>query len=64
MWQQCQFMEESKTAKDTKLHFINKFNKIYQPNISEVTLIKKDYLNPNRYSVDNKRNIIDDIFTS
>jgi hypothetical protein len=57
-------MEESKTKKDTDLHFINRFNKIYQPNISEETLIKKDYLNPNRYSVDNKRNIIDDIFTS
>ena len=64
MWQQYRFMEESKTKKDTDLHFINRFNKIYQPNISEETLIKKDYLNPNRYSVDNKRNIIDDIFTS
>lgn len=62
-WQKYQLMEESVRATDTRISFIRKFNKIYVPAHSQETLISKNFLTSNRYSTDNKRKIVDEVFS-
>ena len=63
-WQKERMLDEGNTSLATEIKFIKKFKKIYVPNYSQDTLLKNSFLSNNTYSSDNKRSIIDEIFTA
>lgn len=63
-WQKERYKDEFKTYIQTKIGYSKTFNKIYKPQEIKETLLKNIFLTSNKYTTDNKRAVINEIFSS
>lgn len=63
-WQEYRLKDETEEEIRLQLKYIKKFKKIFKKEEQKETLLKAAFLTENSYSIDNKRNIIESLFTS
>jgi hypothetical protein len=63
-WQAYRMREEGEEALKLEIEYIKKFHKIHQAGQEKETLLQNNFITENTYSTDNKRAIIDEIFTA
>lgn len=63
-WQRYRLNDESEEAFKFKTAYIRKFRKIYKAQEMKETLLQNSFVNSNKYSIDNKRAIIDEVFSA
>ena len=63
-WQEYRMSDEGHEALKLEQIYIKKFNKIYPSSEMKDTLLNNSFMSMNKYSTDNKRSIIDEVFSA
>lgn len=63
-WQEYRMSDEGHEALKLEQIYIKKFNKIYPSGEMKDTLLNSSFMSTNKYSTDNKRSIIDEVFSA